>query len=182
MQSNNCMQLCIESRVAKNYFWRPCYLRPACPFNGILISYLFLVSKVCLYNLGAFKTKYWFCLLASRSKGMIEIQCRYHSFSRKTSKRTHIPFSVCAERLILEIKSAPDRSAIKRIRHVLSVWSRSEVYEVNPVEKFDAHKTCYESCILCGRETAVSKELTIAQRYGYIEGSGQLCKNCYDSL
>lgn len=34
-------------------------------------------------------------------------------------------------------------------------------------------------CISCGKETSYSKDVHIDMRYGYIEGAGQLCINCY---
>lgn len=37
-----------------------------------------------------------------------------------------------------------------------------------------------EKCILCNKETSYEITTHISQRYGYIEGAGQLCKSCYD--
>lgn len=34
-------------------------------------------------------------------------------------------------------------------------------------------------CISCGKESLYSKDDHIDMRYGYIEGAGQLCVNCY---
>jgi hypothetical protein len=36
-----------------------------------------------------------------------------------------------------------------------------------------------EICILCGKETTVDVDTHIDFRTGYIEGSGQLCYECY---
>lgn len=36
-----------------------------------------------------------------------------------------------------------------------------------------------ETCISCGKETAYDISNHIDMRYGYIEGAGQLCINCY---
>jgi hypothetical protein len=38
-----------------------------------------------------------------------------------------------------------------------------------------------DKCVLCGRETPYTRETSIDERYGYIEGSGQLCEQCYNS-
>ena len=37
----------------------------------------------------------------------------------------------------------------------------------------------YEQCILCGVETTTLKTTHIDFRTGYIEGAGQLCRECY---
>ena len=40
----------------------------------------------------------------------------------------------------------------------------------------------YERCVLCGRETDVPTDLPIDRRDHYIEGCGQLCRNCWKKL
>jgi hypothetical protein len=35
-----------------------------------------------------------------------------------------------------------------------------------------------DNCVLCGRETPYYKDEHIDTRYHYIEGAGQLCKEC----
>ena len=37
-----------------------------------------------------------------------------------------------------------------------------------------------EICIICGNETNVDVNTHIDYRYGYVEGAGQCCKECYD--
>jgi hypothetical protein len=37
-----------------------------------------------------------------------------------------------------------------------------------------------EICVLCGKETNIDINTHIDYRYGYVEGSGQCCKECYD--
>lgn len=37
----------------------------------------------------------------------------------------------------------------------------------------------FETCITCGKETNVLKTEHIDFRYGYVEGAGQLCRECY---
>lgn len=37
-----------------------------------------------------------------------------------------------------------------------------------------------EICIICKKLTDVDKNLSINQRYFYIEGAGQLCEKCYN--
>ena len=39
----------------------------------------------------------------------------------------------------------------------------------------------FEQCIMCGEETTVLKTTHIDFRYGYVEGAGQLCRECYIS-
>ena len=37
----------------------------------------------------------------------------------------------------------------------------------------------YEKCILCGVETNIEKNKNIENRYGYLEGAGQMCSKCF---
>lgn len=36
-----------------------------------------------------------------------------------------------------------------------------------------------ERCAVCGKMTEYTKDTPISERLGYIEGGGQLCKDCY---
>jgi hypothetical protein len=38
----------------------------------------------------------------------------------------------------------------------------------------------YEVCIICGGKTNVLKTTHIDYRYGYVEGAGQCCRECYN--
>jgi hypothetical protein len=38
----------------------------------------------------------------------------------------------------------------------------------------------FETCVLCGKLTDVLINTHIDYRYGYVEGSGQCCRDCYD--
>ena len=39
----------------------------------------------------------------------------------------------------------------------------------------------YEQCIMCHGKTETLKTTHIDFRYGYVEGAGQLCRECYIS-
>lgn len=39
-----------------------------------------------------------------------------------------------------------------------------------------------EKCIRCGKETGISVEIPIEKRYYYVDGSGQMCKECYEEV
>lgn len=39
-----------------------------------------------------------------------------------------------------------------------------------------------ECCILCGKVTEAVKDQPLSERKFYIEGAGQLCKECYQEL
>ena len=39
-----------------------------------------------------------------------------------------------------------------------------------------------EICIICGNGTNVDISTPIDYRYGYVEGAGQCCKECYDKV
>jgi len=38
-----------------------------------------------------------------------------------------------------------------------------------------------DKCIICNKETKYDVSKHIEERYGYIEGAGQLCTECYTS-
>lgn len=37
----------------------------------------------------------------------------------------------------------------------------------------------HERCVLCGKMTGYTKDKLISERKNYIDGSGQLCRDCY---
>jgi hypothetical protein len=39
-----------------------------------------------------------------------------------------------------------------------------------------------ETCVLCGNETPYTKEVSILMRQYFIEGAGQLCKECFKKV
>ena len=39
-----------------------------------------------------------------------------------------------------------------------------------------------ECCVVCDKETEYTKDTHIDQRKYYVEGAGQLCKECYASI
>ena len=59
--------------------------------------------------------------------------------------------------------------------NVTKVGFTAKQLELFPTSPFDL----YEDCILCGKKTTVSKTTHIDFRDGYIEGAGQLCRDCY---
>ena len=40
----------------------------------------------------------------------------------------------------------------------------------------------YERCVLCGQTTDIPLSLSIDLRVYYVEGSGQLCRNCWQRV
>jgi hypothetical protein len=44
---------------------------------------------------------------------------------------------------------------------------------------YDSVHKLYEDCIMCSKETTILKSTHIDFRYGYVEGAGQLCRECY---
>lgn len=38
----------------------------------------------------------------------------------------------------------------------------------------------YERCVLCDRKTPVKLSVPIDDRVGYVEGTGQLCRECFE--
>ena len=39
-----------------------------------------------------------------------------------------------------------------------------------------------DKCVVCGKDTKVPKDLPIDYRQYYVEGAGQLCKECYERI
>lgn len=56
-----------------------------------------------------------------------------------------------------------------------------EIKEAVQLELFptSVNADIYEQCILCGVETTTLKTTHVDFRTGYIEGAGQLCRDCY---
>ena len=46
--------------------------------------------------------------------------------------------------------------------------------------KIKTNNMAKDTCIMCGDETPYDYETHIDLRYGYVEGAGQLCKECYE--
>lgn len=44
---------------------------------------------------------------------------------------------------------------------------------------YDSVYNLYETCVMCSKETTILKSTHIDFRYGYVEGAGQLCRECY---
>lgn len=40
----------------------------------------------------------------------------------------------------------------------------------------------FDFCVCCGETTGYKSDVSIDERIGYIEGTGQLCLNCYREL
>jgi hypothetical protein len=51
--------------------------------------------------------------------------------------------------------------------------------ENNNVTFVGTNNDIYEDCILCGEKTTTLKTTHVDFRTGYIEGAGQLCRECY---
>lgn len=57
----------------------------------------------------------------------------------------------------------------------------AEEKENNSIEKSSESGTL-ETCVSCGKQTDIPKERNISERRFYIEGAGQLCRDCYYQL
>jgi len=44
---------------------------------------------------------------------------------------------------------------------------------------FEVEHTEFETCVICNVDTNVPKSMHIDFRNNYVDGSGQLCFNCY---
>jgi hypothetical protein len=56
--------------------------------------------------------------------------------------------------------------------NVTKVGTQLELFPTSSID-------IYEQCILCGVETTTLKTTHVDFRTGYIEGAGQLCRECY---
>ncbi len=48
------------------------------------------------------------------------------------------------------------------------------------VTKISRGDEIFETCILCGKVTDILIDTDINYRYGYVEGAGQCCKECFE--
>jgi hypothetical protein len=51
--------------------------------------------------------------------------------------------------------------------------------KMGKIEREIVSKEDYETCVMCGTSTNVPVSTHIDYRYGYVEGVGQCCKQCY---
>ena len=61
---------------------------------------------------------------------------------------------------------------------MVSIYATIDNYMLSK-ERYN--KRLFENCVLCNKELNIRKDLDINHRLYYIEGAGQLCKDCYDS-
>lgn len=54
----------------------------------------------------------------------------------------------------------------------------ADIYDFND-EKDARTNDEYEKCIICRKQTKVLKSTPIKERKYYVEGAGQLCKECF---
>ena len=50
---------------------------------------------------------------------------------------------------------------------------------VTSVGKQNDELEIYETCVMCSKKTTTLKTTHVDFRYGYVEGAGQLCRECY---
>lgn len=53
--------------------------------------------------------------------------------------------------------------------------------ENGKIEK-SSNSGIFEICVSCGKQTDIPREKHISERRFYIEGAGQLCRDCYYQL
>jgi len=53
--------------------------------------------------------------------------------------------------------------------------------KINDEKELDK-ENAIEKCVVCGKETEYTYNISISERQFYIEGAGQLCKQCYYDL
>lgn len=51
---------------------------------------------------------------------------------------------------------------------------------VTSVGDSNSSENIFETCVICGKQTDVLINTHIDYRYGYVEGSGQCCRKCYN--
>ena len=78
----------------------------------------------------------------------------------------HVPLQIDENNLVTKV--GHDMGGSYEIKEAVQL-------ELFPTSPFDL----YEDCIMCGKKTTVSKTTHIDFRDGYIEGAGQLCRDCY---
>lgn len=53
--------------------------------------------------------------------------------------------------------------------------------QLQPKSKVVPHKSL-EECVLCHRVLEVAKSVDVSERVYYVDGAGQLCRECYSQL
>ena len=56
------------------------------------------------------------------------------------------------------------------------------ITETNHFEKLQEELEEKDKCTMCNDDSVYDKTMPIDLRLGYIEGSGQLCLECYDKI
>ena len=62
-------------------------------------------------------------------------------------------------------------------QHVLLTIDENNL--VTSVQKLNDELEIYETCVMCSKKTTTLKTTHVDFRYGYVEGAGQLCRECY---
>ena len=70
---------------------------------------------------------------------------------------------------------------ISNLRH-LDGSKLSIEEEQNIINQNETLKKEMDSCVSCGCETIYPKRMHIDYRFYYVEGAGQLCKECYEKI
>ena len=70
---------------------------------------------------------------------------------------------------------------IKYFSDIIEESEKCKHYYVSKL-KHISEKEEMDNCVNCGKQTSYSKNMCIDYRKYYIEGSGQLCKDCYDKI
>ena len=78
----------------------------------------------------------------------------------------HVPLQIDENNLVTKV--GHDMGGSYEIKEAVQL-------ELFPTSSIDI----YEQCILCGVETTTLKTTHVDFRTGYIEGAGQLCRECY---
>lgn len=50
------------------------------------------------------------------------------------------------------------------------------------ISLFKKKEDLYETCVICKCKTNIKRNQPIEERFGYIEGVGQLCYECYKEI
>lgn len=66
---------------------------------------------------------------------------------------------------------------LRKTEKISGGWSTPETDSVK--EENDALN---DICVVCGKDSGIPYDMPISHREGYIEGSGQLCRDCYFEL
>jgi hypothetical protein len=77
-----------------------------------------------------------------------------------------------------------DRNRLEQEKEYLTAEKEGLTLQIADAREIEETSVsgAFEICVSCGKQTDIPREMDISERSFYIEGAGQLCKDCYYQL